>query len=272
MTVLSIVIPAWNEAERLPGTLASLLAQEGVQQHVVVVVNGATDGTADAARQFVARFRAAGHTCTILELLNRSKCEALNAGERHTTAGLIAYMDADVLLGPGALAALTQALHVDEPRLAAPRLTVRAPPCTKALAEVWASLDEVSGDVAGGGLYAVNPSGRARWREFPIIIADDAFVRGRFQRRERFVLANVWFSVPFPKRDSLVPVLARWHAGNLQVGRGVSSPIQRLFRNGIVLLQRPWLWRHVLNWVHVRRLGRAEGARQLAAGDIRWPR
>ncbi len=50
---LSVVIPAFNEAERLPRTLARVnahLAGQGHAYEIVVVDDGSTDGTAESAR------------------------------------------------------------------------------------------------------------------------------------------------------------------------------------------------------------------------------
>ena len=51
---LSVVIPAFNEEKRLPGTLAAILPflrSRGETFEVIVVDDGSTDGTADAARK-----------------------------------------------------------------------------------------------------------------------------------------------------------------------------------------------------------------------------
>jgi glycosyltransferase involved in cell wall biosynthesis len=44
-----VIVPAWNEADSLPGTLADLLTVHP-QSDVLVVDDGSTDGTSDAAR------------------------------------------------------------------------------------------------------------------------------------------------------------------------------------------------------------------------------
>ena len=53
MVTLSIVIPAYNEAERLPLTLtaiAAYLGSTGLDAELIVVDDGSSDGTAEAAR------------------------------------------------------------------------------------------------------------------------------------------------------------------------------------------------------------------------------
>lgn len=52
---LSIIIPAYNEERRLPGTLQAImeyLARQDYPAEVIVVENGSTDRTADVVREF----------------------------------------------------------------------------------------------------------------------------------------------------------------------------------------------------------------------------
>lgn len=56
---LTIVIPAWNEEQRLPGTLEQITAyldQQSYAAEVLVVENGSTDRTTEIAEAFAARF------------------------------------------------------------------------------------------------------------------------------------------------------------------------------------------------------------------------
>lgn len=56
---LTIVIPAWNEEQRLPGTLEQITAyldQQSYAAEVLVVENGSTDRTTEVAEAFAARF------------------------------------------------------------------------------------------------------------------------------------------------------------------------------------------------------------------------
>ena len=55
---LSIVVPAYNEARRLPQTLdkmADFLGQIGKPYEVLIIVERSTDGTLDIAARFAAR-------------------------------------------------------------------------------------------------------------------------------------------------------------------------------------------------------------------------
>jgi glycosyltransferase involved in cell wall biosynthesis len=88
---LSIVVPAFNEAARLPPTLAAvragLAAREPGAHELLVVDDGSTDDTAAVARQGGAR---------VISLpRNLGKGAAVRAGLLEATGEVIAFMDAD---------------------------------------------------------------------------------------------------------------------------------------------------------------------------------
>jgi len=74
---LSLVIPAYNEARRLPATLARVhayLGKRGVRYEVLVVDDGSTDGTSDVARAEPGTVQVLRHAP------NRGKGHAVRAG------------------------------------------------------------------------------------------------------------------------------------------------------------------------------------------------
>jgi glycosyltransferase involved in cell wall biosynthesis len=103
---LSIVIPAYDEAERLPGTIRALRERfAGSPTEVVVVDDGSRDGTAEVAR--VASTEAL--PVTVLRLPeNRGKGAAVRAGVAVTTGAVVLYMDADLATD---LSAVDEVLH-----------------------------------------------------------------------------------------------------------------------------------------------------------------
>ena len=93
---LGIVIPAYNEEERLPRTLARIAEYYGGQSYTwraVVVSDGSTDGTNALVRAF-----AAGEPRVELLALtpNRGKGAAVRAGMLGTDADLLLFCDADL--------------------------------------------------------------------------------------------------------------------------------------------------------------------------------
>jgi dolichyl-phosphate beta-glucosyltransferase len=93
---LSVVVPAYNEEERLPRTLARLHEYYSAQEYtyeVIVVSDGSRDRTADLVREFAAehpQFR-------VLEYApNRGKGFAVRTGVEASVGELILFCDADL--------------------------------------------------------------------------------------------------------------------------------------------------------------------------------
>lgn len=185
----SILIPAHNEAGYIQPCLEALLASEptGAAVEVIVMANGCTDNTVEAARGYAARFNAKGWPLTVLDLTEGGKMAALNAGDRIAQHGARIYVDADVVVSPPLMAQLADALDGDGPRYASGGPIVRAAGdlFTRVYARFWASLPFVTHGVPGFGVFAVNAAARKRWGAFPDIISDDTFVRLSFTPQER---------------------------------------------------------------------------------------
>lgn len=97
---LWVVVPAHNEAARLPQTLAALAAQDDLDLHLVVVDNASSDDTAAVARRFAA---SAPFPVTLLAEHEKGVGCAVDTGFRHAIAGgatLLARTDADCLPHP----------------------------------------------------------------------------------------------------------------------------------------------------------------------------
>lgn len=92
---LSVVIPAYNEAERLPGTLRDL--RNYSEKHarlleIIVVDDGSTDGTPSLVADLAADFPA----LRLVSLgANRGKGAAVRAGMASASGELRLFMDAD---------------------------------------------------------------------------------------------------------------------------------------------------------------------------------
>ncbi len=82
---VSLVIPAYNEADHLPGILNAI---PPVVTEVVVVDDGSTDGTATIARENSAIVVQHGH--------NQGKGAAMVSGIRKATGDVVVFMDADL--------------------------------------------------------------------------------------------------------------------------------------------------------------------------------
>jgi glycosyltransferase involved in cell wall biosynthesis len=95
---ISLIVPAYNEAELLPATLARLAeclaALAPRQGEIVVVDNDSTDGTGELARAAGAR---------VVHEAHRQIARARNVGARHSQGRYLVFVDADTLITPSLL-------------------------------------------------------------------------------------------------------------------------------------------------------------------------
>jgi dolichyl-phosphate beta-glucosyltransferase len=92
---LSVVVPAYNEAQRLPTTLTQILAyldQQAYQSEVIVADDGSTDGTA----ALVAGIASQRSNLRILQLDHRGKGFAVRAGALAAQGVYVLLCDADL--------------------------------------------------------------------------------------------------------------------------------------------------------------------------------
>ena len=213
--MLSVIIPASNEAGYIATCLTHLCASDAPAVQVVVVANGCRDATADVARQTLAQRLPPGWTSLVLDLAQGSKPGALNAGDAVATGGARVYLDADVCVSPGLIAALIGVLATDAPRYAS-GTPVIPPPATalgRAYARFWQRLPFNRTVAPGYGLFAVNAAGRARWGAFPALISDDTFVRLQFDPAERAQVPDTYLWPMVEGFAALVRVRRRQDAG-----------------------------------------------------------
>jgi GT2 family glycosyltransferase len=107
--LVTIVVPAYQAAQTVGETLASLSAQTYRNMEVIVVDDGSLDGTAQVVQQAVTRSVGNVH---LLRQENAGQAAALNAGWKQASGVYLGYLGADDVLYPHAIAKVVQFLEV----------------------------------------------------------------------------------------------------------------------------------------------------------------
>ena len=207
----SVLIPAHNESAVIGRCLNHLF--EGIDAadlEVAVVCNGCQDDTAVVAR-------ACGHPVEVIELEVASKPAALRAGDRLLRTFPRLYLDADVVLPGPAARRVLEHLARDGSVAARPPLryeTAHASAIVRRYYRARSQLPAVMGSIWGAGLYGLSATGRARFGEYPDVVADDLFVDRCFDQHEIDIVGDepVVVMAPAHYRD-LLKVMRRVYRG-----------------------------------------------------------
>lgn len=201
----SIIIAAHDEEAVIARTLEPLSesAVRGVVE-VIVVCNGCRDRTPEVARGVPG--------VRVLELGRPSKTAALREGERVMRPGPRLYLDADVILTAAAAVATLRALGGGVIAGRPPHRfdTTGAGLVVRRWYAVRTRLPSVVGSLWGAGCYGLSEGGRARFDDFPEVVADDLVIDSLFEPDEIVIIDTDPVIVHTPRRlRDLLLVLRR---------------------------------------------------------------
>jgi GT2 family glycosyltransferase len=117
---VSCIVVNWNGGSMLGECLASIAAQDFAEREVILVDNGSTDGSCDEAE------RAFPGITILRQAQNLGFAEANNRALQVAEGELVALINNDVVLRPGWLRAMVDALHANPEAGAAACLIVQA--------------------------------------------------------------------------------------------------------------------------------------------------
>lgn len=119
-TEISVIVPAYNEARLIEGTVRALLrarrefqSRLGLGAELIVVDNGSQDGTRRVLAPFVKRGEIRLERCSPL-----GAARARNIGASAATGEALIFVDADTWIDPNALLLVWQKLQEKEGRVA----------------------------------------------------------------------------------------------------------------------------------------------------------
>jgi glycosyltransferase involved in cell wall biosynthesis len=104
---VSVVTPSYNQAQFLAETIESVLAQDYPDLEYVVVDDGSTDGSLEIARRYEDRLHA------LIAQENAGQVAAINRGFERTDGELMAYVNSDDTLLPGAVSEMVAEVAAD---------------------------------------------------------------------------------------------------------------------------------------------------------------
>jgi glycosyltransferase involved in cell wall biosynthesis len=102
LPTISIVIPSLNQCEFLPEAIESVLGQSYGRRELIVVDGGSTDGSIEVLQRYAPRL-AYWRTAA-----DRGPADALNHGFAQASGDVLAFLNADDFLLPGALATIAE--------------------------------------------------------------------------------------------------------------------------------------------------------------------
>lgn len=100
--LVSVIVPAYNEAKVIVRTIESLLASDYPNFEIIVVDDGSTDETYELSKTTFAD----NPKVSVYQKENGGKAEALNFGWRKATGEIVIGLDADTMFTSGTIAAL----------------------------------------------------------------------------------------------------------------------------------------------------------------------
>jgi glycosyltransferase involved in cell wall biosynthesis len=265
--VISVIVPAHNEAAVIGRLLSGLLAEATPGEFAVVVVaNGCTDGTAAVAASF-------GPDVTVVETPEPSKHRAMRLGDAHTDAFPRLYVDADVELRTRDARALAVALDDMNVLAVAPvRETPLAgrPWAVRWYYDVWERLPVVTEGLFGRGVVGVSRLGHTRLAELPELMGDDLAASLSFAPHERRVVADARVVVHPPRSYSdLIRRRVRSTTVIAQVAGGTTLAGARTTRADLwrLLRDNPATAPHVMWFLSVTVVARVRARRAVRTGD-----
>jgi glycosyltransferase involved in cell wall biosynthesis len=210
----AVIVPAYNEGEVIRRTLTPL-SQAAVAGYIelIVVCNGCTDNTADAARTIPG--------VRVIELVQGSKPAALNAGDEAAALWPRLYLDADIQISPAAVLAVLDRLGRGDVLAARPQACYDFRGASTIVRSYYRARQRIPAHklaMWGAGVYGLSAQGHDRLGAFPMITGDDFYVDTRFAPDEKTVVATEPVVVKTPTdAKSLLAILRRSHRGKTEL-------------------------------------------------------
>lgn len=112
--LVSVIIPAWNEAVGIEKTIRSVLRSNYKNIEIIVVNDGSKDDTSAKVKSLQKKLVRAARLVRLIEQRNRGKAAALNSGIKQSSGEIIITIDADSYIMKDGIRELVRALSKSE--------------------------------------------------------------------------------------------------------------------------------------------------------------
>ena len=272
--MISIVIPAHNEAEVIACCLQQLVQDsDTLSLEIIVVCNGCSDNTAEVVRSF--------EQVMCVETDTASKPHALNLGDKEASYFPRFYLDADIRLSLGDIATVVAAMADDGVLAAAPKVQMDLTGSSwmvRSYYDIWCNLPYCREGMIGAGVYVLSEAGRARFVDFPDVLSDDIFIRDLFTTEERLGVTGAVSIITAPTSlGGLIKIKTRGRLGLYEL----KARFPELMKNegktyGLALKQlmgKVNLWPKVLVYLGINIVTRMRARQQSKTkGFAHWER
>ena len=190
MTLISVVLPAYNEAESLPellGQLEATIKPYGDAAEIIFINDGSTDATAEVLNALCV---SSPLTVDVIHFRrNRGKAEALTAGFEKATGDIIITMDADLQDDPAEIPKLIETLETGDYGLVSGWKYPRKDPLEKrAFSFVF---NRVTALLTGVKLHDMN----CGFKAYRVEVAKELYLYGDLHRYIPILVQAMGFSV-----------------------------------------------------------------------------
>jgi len=236
---VAIVVPTWNRRDDLVRLLASLGEQTRPAEQVVVVDNGSTDGSAEAASQY--------NSQVIRLPVNRGFAAAVNEGLRVVRTPWVGVVNNDVTLSPDYLQLMVEAASASDAAFAVGRIMSAKPGMRNTVDGTFDLLTRSGCAWRAGHHRRDSPTWRTRRMVHFAPMTAAVFRSSVFEEfgllDEEFesYLEDLEFSARLARAGLVgvyVPEAMAWHGGSSTLGAGSPAMIRLISRNQMLLAAR----------------------------------
>ncbi len=224
---ISLIIPAYNEANLLTRTIDYVLGDNELQNcEIIVVCNGCKDNSIEVLTRYQKdNQNVLNSKSIVLKVIDEqkpSKTHALNIGMKDAAAENVVLLDADILVSGACIQELVKVLKEKALLALSPAIEFDTGDSSSAVKRYFnvSENSKYNKELRLSNVIALSAIGRQAVGDFPEVIADDEYLRRQLKFNEYAVLRTHSYAFKTPKdMFNLISVLSRVERGNMQLNK-----------------------------------------------------